>query len=294
MESPGINIEKSPELNNPILIAGFGGWGNAMGISTDTAEYLVDQLTGFKFAWIDPDRFYRYDEARPTVSITNGSLVHFTPPTGEFYGCDTGADTGDLVVFKGHEPNLAWNFFVQELFALCTRLGIKKIITLGSMYDRVIHTHMVVSGMCSSGNLYTRLMEHNVRPISYQGPSAIHSIIQAEGAKAGFQCASLWCHCPYYLQSGQHFGYISRLATLLASIGHFPLDVTPLDRNWVKLMQKIDHLISKNDELQQMVQGLKEPVSTPDATDIKPIMNQNDKVIDLRDFLPNHPDHSKD
>jgi len=32
MEAQGIHVTKLPELKAPLLIAGFDGWGNALGI----------------------------------------------------------------------------------------------------------------------------------------------------------------------------------------------------------------------------------------------------------------------
>ena len=31
-----------PQLNNPVLLAGFGGWGNAGEVATSTIDYLVE------------------------------------------------------------------------------------------------------------------------------------------------------------------------------------------------------------------------------------------------------------
>ena len=69
MEKTGLHIDEWPQLESPVLIAGFDGWGNALNISNGMLTYLIRQLRAEKFASLDPDTFYRYDEQRPVVNI---------------------------------------------------------------------------------------------------------------------------------------------------------------------------------------------------------------------------------
>ena len=82
MSEPGIQIDKLPDLKNPLLIAGFDGWGNALKISSGMAAYLVRKFKAQRFAEINPDLFFRYDEMRPVVHIEEGVLKSLTPPGG--------------------------------------------------------------------------------------------------------------------------------------------------------------------------------------------------------------------
>ena len=79
MSDTGIHITELPELNNPILIAGFNGWGNALNVSEGMATYLIGKLNARKFARLDPDVFYRFDESRPQVNIEDGNLKSLSP-----------------------------------------------------------------------------------------------------------------------------------------------------------------------------------------------------------------------
>ena len=72
MSNPGIHIKELPQLKNPVLIAGFDGWGNALNISNGMVAYLIRRLKARNFADLDPDTFYRYDEQRPVVDIAEG------------------------------------------------------------------------------------------------------------------------------------------------------------------------------------------------------------------------------
>ena len=285
MNDPGINIRELPQLEKPLLIAGFNGWGNALNISDGMASYLIRHFGARPFAELNPDIFYRYDEQRPRVSIENGLLKNFILPKGSFYSAATDKDQSDVVILNADEPNLGWMHFVDLLFSLCRKLDVSTIITLGSMYDNVLHTDRIVSGVASTSAMLTQLQKLNVNAISYQGPSAIHSIIQSEGTRRGFECISLWSHCPYYLQGTTHFGILSHLGRLIARLGNFHLDTATLDKNWKTLKEQINTLIESNDELQNLIASLRKEKAQGSTARLDDTAAGSQKIINLQDFL---------
>ena len=285
MENQGIHIKELPELNQPLLIAGFDGWGNALDLSRAMASYLIRKLEAKYFAKINPDLFYRYDENRPIAKIKQGTIKNVSLPNGSFYAVRNAPDERDLVILKASEPSLSWLNFADELFSLCQKLGITTVITLGSMYDNVLHTDRIISGITSNEEILAKLKQWHVIPIDYHGPSAIHALIQSEGQKRGFQCISLWCHCPYYLQGATHFGLLSQLALLLSSVGEFKLDTEELETSWKELNRQIQGLVSKNPEFQSMINELRKAKVRGSWASLKESEKKGSNVISLKDFL---------
>ena len=285
MNDPGIHIKEMPQLENPLLIAGFDGWGNALNISNGMVGYLIRHFKAQPFADLNPDIFYRYDEQRPRVIIEDGLLKTFTLPGGSFYSAVTDKDQSDIVILSADEPNLCWSHFVDQLFSLCRKLNVGTVITLGSMYDNVLHTDRTISGVASTGKMLSQLQKHNVNAISYQGPTAIHSLIQSEGTKRGFECLSLWSHCPYYLQGTTHFGILSHLGDLIAQLGNFHLDTEHLDKNWETLKEQINTLIEGNSELQTLITSLRKEKAKGSTARLNGKVTGHEKIINLQDFL---------
>ena len=285
MNDPGIHIKELPQLEKPLLIAGFDGWGNALNISNGMVSYLIRHFKAQSFAYLNSDIFYRYDEQRPQVTIENGLLKTITSPEGSFYAAVTDKNQSDIVILSAAEPNLRWSHFVDLLFSLCRKLDVGTVVTLGSMYDNVLHTDRTISGVASTRDMLLKLQKHNVNPISYQGPSAIHSIIQSEGTKRGFKCLSLWSHCPYYLQGTTHFGILSHLGGLIAKLGNFHLDTDHLDKNWELLKEQINSLIEGNSELQTLVSNLRKEKAMGSTARLNGKVTGNEKIINLQDFL---------
>ena len=284
MSIEDIQIKELPQLKKPVLIAGFDGWGNALKISSGMAAYLIRKLNAKQFAKLNPDTFFRYDDARPLVNIEEGILKRIVPPEAAFYAARTDENSNDVVILKADEPNLKWYRFIEETLSLCQKLGIETIITLGSMYDNVLHTDRVISGIASSQQLVANLSEQNINSISYQGPSAIHSIIQLEGSQKGFQCISLWSHCPFYLQGTTHFGILSHLGALLSSIGNFDLDTADLENSWESLNEQIQELVKNNADIQNIISELRKSKVRGSTPTMKGSL-KDEKVINIEDFL---------
>jgi hypothetical protein len=133
--------------------------------------------------------------------------------------------------------------------------------------------------------MLSQLQKHNVNAISYQGPTAIHSIIQSEGTKRGFECFSLWSHCPYYLQGTTHFGILSHLGGLIAQLGNFHLDTEHLDKNWETLKKQINTLIEGNSELQTLITNLRKEKAKGSTARLNGKVTGHEKIINLQDFL---------
>ncbi|MBN2125463.1 MAG: PAC2 family protein [Deltaproteobacteria bacterium] len=280
MSAEGIEIEQMPDLQDPLFIAGFEGWGNALNISKGMIDYLIDKLNAKMFGKLDPDLFYRFDENRPVVDVEDGLLKKMTPPGGFFYSVRKPSAGRDLIIFKAVEPSLAWFRFVNGVLSLCHRAGVKTIVSLGSMYDNVLHSDIIISALASSEEILARLKERNVTTVTYKGPSAVHSAIQVAAQQRGFECVSLWCHCPYYLQGTTHFGLLSRLGAVLSSFGGFDLDTGELETVWSEVSAQIQGLIDKSPELQTMIDDLRKAKRKSSLDPAK----KGDKVIHLEDF----------
>ena len=285
MDMQGILIREMPVLKKPVLIAGFGGWGNALNVATDALDYLVRHFEAEPFARLDPDAFFRHDQLRPTVKIVDGVLQDMAWPDLSVYDVHTGAGESDLVLLKADEPSLNWYRFTDELLALCRALSIQMVITLGSMYDNVLHSDRIISGMASREAMRARLKQEGLHLISYQGPSAVHAVIQAEADRVGLECLSLWSHCPYYLQGTSHFGLLASLCNILGKVAGFAIDTAVLEERWTALNRHIQTFIEAKPELREMINKLRREKLRGTLGGRKATGKKEEKVINIKDFF---------
>lgn len=284
MEYETFHLKRMPTLSAPVFIIGFRGWGNALDVSAGMAAYLVETLRGVPVGHIDSDRCYRYDERRPVVTIEAGEMTSIDAPGGQFFTVETDSGENDLVVLLADEPNLIWHRFSLELVDLAQRLDAPAVITLGSMFDTVLHTDRIISAVTAGGSFEAIMARHKVTPIDYHGPSAIHTIILEACRRREIAGASLWCHCPAYLQGITHHGAMRQLAALLCDMASFSLPIEDLDARWEVLEVQIGRLITENPKLEDMMAQIRRK-NREGALQNKPSGSQAGNVINLRDFI---------
>lgn len=274
-------ILNTPNLQDPLLVGGFEGWGNALDVSVGMVDFLIRTLNAEEFARIKPDPFFNYEQSRPQIEIKDGGLKSVAPPEAVFCAATIPEGSRDLVILKAQEPHLQWYRFSEIVLSICKLTGVRNFATIGSMYDDVLHTDMMVSAIASDTGTLQRLKGHRVVAANYTGPSAIQSFLHHTASELGLNALSLWCHCPYYLQGTTHFGLLSHLALILSTWGGVDLDTEELDDIWRELNRQIQEIIEKNPELQTMIHDLRK-------AKVKGSWNaatRHDNVIHLEDFL---------
>ena len=232
MHENSLQFEYLPDVNDPLFIAGFSGWGNALDISWGMADFIIRKLDAKVFAHIIPDQFYSFDEKRPTVEIKDGILQGVKHPGGHFYITNRNESPRDIIILRAIEPSLKWLHFSDVVISVCEKFSVKTIICVGSVFDNVLHTDTVISALASNNALLSTLDTETIKYANYSGPGGIHSVISDEAQKRGFDFINLWCHCPQYLQGTTHFGMLGKLGKLLAEIGSFDLETDELEITW--------------------------------------------------------------
>lgn len=257
MHEKSIQFDYLPELKNPLFIAGFSGWGNALDISCGMADFIIRKLDAKDFGHIIPDPFYAFDEKRPKIDIKDGILQSVEHPGGMFYISNPNESSRDIIILRAVEPSLRWLRFSDAVLSVCEKFGVKTIISVGSIFDNVLHTDTVISALASNDSLLSFLDTENVKYANYNGPGGIHSAISHEAQKRGIDFINLWCHCPQYLQGTTHFGMLCKLGNLISKIGGFSLETDELEITWQEVSRQIQDIIDKNPELKGMIDDLK-------------------------------------
>ena len=285
MEYTTFQLETAPELSSPVIIVGFRGWGNALEVASGMAAYLVDSLNGRSIGRLDSDACFRYDENRPVVAIESGRIKSINPPGGSFFAVETAPGESDLLVLTADEPSLQWHRFSWELVELARKIGARQLISLGSMFDHVLHTDRIISAATTGEDQTDVLNHHGVLPVNYQGPSAIHTVILEACRKQGLSGASLWCHCPAYLQGITHHGVMLHLARLLADMANFSLKTKGLESRWTALEIQIRELIAENPKLEAVMDQIRRKKRQGAWQNLQATGDAKDNVINLQDFI---------
>ena len=281
MNIENIELDYLPELEDGILIAGFDGWANALEISRGTIDYLIRKLKAEAFGRVKPDHFYSFDSRRPMINIEHGLLKDIEPPGSFLYKVSKVQAGRDMILLKGLEPNLRWSRYIHSILSLCRKAGVRTLLSVGGMYDHILHSDNKISVIASNKDLLDSLKLKNASTIEYKGPCSIHSALHSEAKELGFECAALYCHCPYYLQGTTHFGLLSYVGEFLADWAGFKLDTTELNTAWKSISKQIQTEIDRNPELQDMINDIRKAK----VQGVLEMTGKNNNVIQLKDFI---------
>jgi proteasome assembly chaperone (PAC2) family protein len=273
-----LTFHEQPRLEKPALIAGFGDWSNAGNVALKSIEYVIGKKKATLFAEIDPDPFYHFTQKRPVVSIKEGRLQRLNRKQISFYAWPNDEGGSDLILLKAQEPDFRWHTFVDILFDLCAQWNVFLIASIGGMYDDVLHTEAIISGIYSLRDWKDALLEQGINLVNYEGPSGIHSLIMQRAQREQYPYVGLWGHSPLYLR-GTNFRVVSRLTSVLSSLFSFSLDTLELERSVQDFEHQMEEVLASNAELQDYLKKIKKLRSGKlDKKDIP-------KVIDIQDFL---------
>ena len=194
-----VHWQDRPRLRRPVLVAAFEGWNDAADAASTAARYLRDRWSATPFASIDPEEFYDFTATRPQVRLVQGITRRIEWPETELSYAALPGTSRDVVVLLGHEPQLKWRTFTEQVVGVAEELGVELVVILGALLADVPHTRPVrVTGTAADGELVRRL---GLGKSSYEGPTGIVGVLHEAFSRAHLPSASLWAAVPHYVAS---------------------------------------------------------------------------------------------
>jgi proteasome assembly chaperone (PAC2) family protein len=253
----------SPALRDATLVLAFTGWMDGGDVSTGTVRRLVDLVGARPVAEIDPDPFTLYNFPgsmevaalfRPHIEIEDGLVKSIDLPSNTFY-CH---EPGGLMLFVGKEPNLRWRAFGDCVFELARKVGVRRVLFVGSFGGAVPHTRQPrLYVTCSEPGLLEEMAPYGLRRSGYEGPGSFASYLQTRAPEAGLQMISFAAEIPGYVQ-GPNPACIEAVTRRLAKLLRLPLDLVSLREASTEWELGVSALIEKDEELAATVRRLEE------------------------------------
>jgi proteasome assembly chaperone (PAC2) family protein len=192
-----VRWQDRPQLRQPVLIAAFEGWNDAADAASTAVRYLRDRWAARPFATIDHEDFYDFTATRPQVRLINGLTRRIEWPETELSWATLPGTSRDVVVLLGHEPQLKWRTFTEQIIAVATELKVELIVILGALLADVAHSRPVrVTGTAADAELVRRL---GLGRSTYEGPTGIVGVLHEAFSRSHLPSASLWAAVPHYV-----------------------------------------------------------------------------------------------
>lgn len=293
----GLIEHEIPPSRLPIMLVAFAGWPDAAEAATRALRFLVRKLPARKFAEIDPEEFYDFTHTRPHSRVNRrGERIIRWPQNDLYYHCPED-ESRSLMLFIGTEPNLKWRAYSTILTTLAMRHEVELIVSLGALLDAVPHTREPrVTGRASSMELTQKAEWLGIKNSGYQGPTGIHTAFTDACTQAGMAHASIWGHCPHYVNTSPSPQVSHALLTRLRSLIDIDVDLEELRIAGVNYQEDVNKVIAKQPDVSNYVRRLEKRYD--DAhTLTEDIPSPETMVRELENFLKSqtpNPDDNLD
>jgi proteasome assembly chaperone (PAC2) family protein len=287
---------RRPRLRGPVLLAAFDGWNDAGEAATTAIDAVAEALGAETFATVDPDEFYDFQVTRPTVHLVD-DLRQVDWPTVELRAARLPGADHDLIVVRGHEPNLRWRTFANEIVEVARSFGAGMLVTVGALLADVPHTRPVqVVSSAGDRNLAERL---GLSISRYEGPTGILGVLGEVATRAGIPTVGLWAALPHYLNLAPNPWGAMALVQELGRLLPLPVDTSALAGQTEAFDAAVADLVEENPELAGYIERLEADADdeddeddedgSPGLADVPP----EELVAEVERFLRDHPGGSR-
>jgi proteasome assembly chaperone (PAC2) family protein len=285
-----VTLIRRPRLRRPVLLAAFDGWNDAGESATTAIDAIGAALRAVTFATVDPEEFYDFQATRPTVRLVEG-LRHIDWPTVELRAAELPQADHDLILLRGHEPNLRWRTFGAEVMEVAATLGVEMVVTVGALLADVPHTRPTQVVSSTSDPL---LAEQLGLPVSrYEGPTGILGVLSDAAARAGIPAVGLWAALPHYLHLAPNPWGAMALVEELGRLLPVAVDTSGLAGQTQAFDAAVTDLLDENPELTGYVERLEADADDADDPPGLADLPPEELVAEVERYLRDHPGGSR-
>ena len=254
-------------LRHPVLLAGFGGWGDAGSAASIALRHVLGDPAPAASAMIDPSACYDFTVARPlSTRSADGQQWSLEYPKVAFYPLRLPSAERDLLVLLGPEPHFRWPELAPAIIRYARAAGVESMVTLGAYVGPVTHHSAPVARRTLDPALAARLTEMELHETEYEGPTAFVTALLHAAAAGGVTAASLWVATPPYLQAGNP---VAALALLEATgkVTRLPMEVERLREVADSFVHDVEAALAEHPELAEQLREMIEAEEEDDDDD---------------------------
>lgn len=280
MSNPGSELTwyELPTLRRPLLLVAFEGLFDAAEAATSALEWIRDRTESSSVAMIDPESFFNFQEARPSVRIDGDGQRVIDWPATEIHAVVTDSPR-DLVVMTGVEPHLRWPSFTDHVLEVARAVGCEMVVTVGAFIGMVPHTRpFSVTGSAVHPDLARRL---NLSQPTYQGPTGIVGVINARLETSSLPVISLRVEVPHYVPGAPNPKATQALLRRLQQTTGVQTGYEELDADVTEWVNRVDQAVSSDTESKDYVERLERQADS----DEEMLPSGDDLAAELEAFL---------
>jgi proteasome assembly chaperone (PAC2) family protein len=248
-----------PRLGKPVLVVMLQGWIDAAGAANEAMNAIEAQINPIPIATFDADVFIDFRARRPTMEIRDGRNSNIEWPSIDLYA---GHDRNgrDVLILTGSEPDSAWHRFSAAVRELCLRLDVSMMVGLGAYPFPTPHTRP--SNLSCTTPSSDLLNKHAFVRTSVDVPAGMAAVLEQVLHDAGIPAISIWAQVPQYIPAMTYPAAAVALLDGLKDTAGLVFERGSLQQEAVIQTERLDRLVAKNAEHQEMVEKLEQAYDT--------------------------------
>ena len=286
MDNKYVNLEWRPELERPILIAGFTGWNDAADAASVAVDTLLNSWQARRFGAFDGEEFFDFQSTRPQIKLVDGvtrtvewpeNVLSATEPNIEAAG-GRGA-----ILLTGPEPNFRWHSFSAAVVELAKDLNVEMVVTMGALLADVPHSRPVSVAANSQDSALVESL--GLSASRYEGPTGITGVLHRVCAESGLPSVSFWASVPHYLPAVPSAPAARALLEKLSTLVGTSADTSDLEHTAETYQEQVSVAVSQDSDLSSYVQMLEERFDSQASQGARDLPTGDDLAEELEGFL---------
>lgn len=256
-----VSLPERDEWHRPVVMMAFEGWNDAGDAASGAVEHMIEQSGAEVVAELDPEPYYDFQVARPTITVDENGVRALTWPGARFSAGRLPGSDRDLVLLNGIEPSMRWPTFCREIADVCEHVGAERVVLLGALLADVPHRRPIpVTAVAGDPDLRQRL---SLEPSRYQGPTGIIGVLQDVLSRRSLPTVSLWAAVPYYVAQPPCPRATLALVHSLGDVAGLDVaegDLPAAGKEWE---ENVEEMVAEDPEIAELVERLEQ--ETPEV-----------------------------
>ncbi|MGV0716818.1 PAC2 family protein [Mycolicibacterium sp. XJ662] len=243
----------SADGRGPVMIHALEGFSDAGHAIKLAAQHLRDTLDTELVASFAIDELLDYRSRRPLMTFKTDHFTSYEDPELNLYALRDSVGTPFLLL-AGMEPDLRWERFITAVRLLAERLGVRRVIGLGTIPMAVPHTRPIT--LTAHSNDKELIADHQPWVGEVQVPASVSNLLEFRMAQHGHEVVGFTVHVPHYLAQTAYPAAAEALLAEVAKSGSLQLPLDALVEAGAEVLMKVNEQVEDSSEVAQVVTAL--------------------------------------
>jgi predicted ATP-grasp superfamily ATP-dependent carboligase len=281
-QGPLFELFERPDLERPVLLVHLEGWIDAGGAAQAAINGVLGERGSTVIARFDTEQLLDHRARRPVMHINDGVNTGLTWPEITLELASDREGTPCLVL-HGPEPDHNWRRFTDAVANLALELDARLVVGFGAYPSATPHTRPSrLSAIATDRALAAQVGYTNA---TLDIPAGVQAAIERACVDFDIPAIGLWAQVPHYAASMPYPAAAAALLDGVRIVAGLQFDASALHEQSVATRTRIDEMLERNDEHQEMVRQLEAQDDAIRRADEQELPTGDELAAEVEQFL---------